>query len=100
MVCTKATPITYKNGNTGTKQLPEVWDDTAVEDYVIPRLTGMLKALKAYPEWPSDLGEYPGFEGPEGWGCPGKPWCSLPDCLAKRWPNGLVWKNPARRVSA
>jgi hypothetical protein len=94
MVCTKAQPVTYKNGNTGTRQLPYVWDDDEVEDYLLPRLTGMVKALDSYPDWPVDLGEYPGFEGPEGWRCPGKPWCNFPDCLAKRWPDGLVWESP------
>jgi hypothetical protein len=47
--------------------------------------------LEAYPEWPAGLEDMPGFEGPAGWACPGKPLCSLPNCLAKRYPNGLVW---------
>lgn len=88
----KAEKIPNKAG-TGeyTRKFPDIWSDQAVEDMLIPRLIGMLKALDAYPEWPDDLGDYPGFEGPPGWGCPGKPWCKLPDCLAKRYPHGLIW---------
>ena len=37
--------------------------------------------------------DYPGFEGPPGWQCPGPPLCWLlpTQCLAKRYPTGLVW---------
>jgi hypothetical protein len=91
----KAEKIPNKAG-TGeyTRKFPDIWSDGYCEDLLIPRLTGMVKALEAYPEWPDDLGEYPGFEGPAGWACPGKPWCKLPDCLAKRYPNGLIWESP------
>lgn len=92
--CQKSVPYTYKNGSTGNKKVPDVWPDDQVEDEMLPRLTGMLKALAAYPDWPAGLEEYPGFEGPPGWGCPGRPWCKLPDCLSKRYPDGLMWNSP------
>ena len=98
----KSIERTFKNGREGKLKVPDVWDDNAVVDVLVPRLTGMVKALSAYPEWPEGLEEYPGFEGEPGWRCPGKPWCKLPDCLAKRYPNGLVWESPPekRRRSA
>ena len=61
-----------------------------VEAELFPRVKAMAQALASYPEWPFEE-EAPGFEGPAGWACPGKPWCSLPNCLAKRYPNGLKW---------
>ncbi len=98
--CQKSVQKTYKNGNTGPMKVPDIWDDEKVEDEMVPRLTAMLRALDAYPEWPDGLEEEPGFEGEPGWRCPGKPWCKLPDCLAKRYPNGLFWENPPERVRA
>lgn len=84
----------FKNGNTGKRKVPYIWPDDMVTDDLVPRLTGMVKALAAYPEWPEGLEEFPGFEGEPGWRCPGKPWCKLPDCLAKRYPRGLRWDSP------
>lgn len=99
--CQKSTPVPNKT-NQGSRNMksPDVWDDMQVEDELLPRLTGMVKALAAYPDWPEDLGEYPGFEGPAGWRCPGRPWCKLPDCLAKRYPDGLKWDQPEKRRPA
>ncbi|HLE82280.1 MAG TPA: hypothetical protein VJA25_13470, partial [Dehalococcoidia bacterium] len=87
--CQKSIPWEFKNGNMGTKKVPDVWPDDQVEDDMLPRLTAMLRALEAYPDWPVGLEKEPGFEGTPGWACPGKPWCKLPDCLAKRYPYGL-----------
>lgn len=100
--CQKSVSYKYKNGNTGTKKVPDIWPDDKVEDEMVPRVRAMLRALKAYPDWPEGLEEEPGFEGPVGWRCPGRPWCKLPDCLAKRWQptlnelgrDGLVWPSP------
>lgn len=92
--CQKSEEVLFKNGNKGNRKHPDIWSDEQVEDVLLPRLTGMVKALDAYPEWPDDLGDYPGFEGPPGWGCPGPPWCRFPDCMAKRWPNGFIWESP------
>jgi hypothetical protein len=89
--CQKAIPWEYKNGNTGTRKVPDVWSDDTVEDDLVPRLRAMLRALDSYPVWPEGLEDEPGFEGPPGWRCPGRPWCKLPDCLAKRYPDGLIW---------
>ena len=107
--CTKSVPVTFKNGGTGKKWLPYVMSDDEVYDYMVPRLDAMLLALESYPEWPfpddeefvmSDISEggLTGFEGPPGWACPGYPWCKLPNCLAKRWPHGLRWKNPEKKA--
>lgn len=82
---------TPKGTKTRRKQA-NIWPDEEVEDLIVPRLASFVAALDAYPEWPFTA-EAPGFEGPAGWGCPGKPWCNLPMCLAKRYPNGLRWEN-------
>lgn len=95
------------NGNPIRKRMPDIWTDEQVlsgfgkpgQRQYVPglksRLLAMAQALASYPEWPFVEDEdRPGFEGPEGWACPGKPWCSLPNCLAKRFPNGLVWPSP------
>lgn len=83
---------TPRGDKTVRRKAPFIWDDEAVLDDLMPRLKGTLIALDAYPEWPDGLNEFPGFEGPAGWACPGRPWCSLPNCLAKRYPNGLIWE--------
>ena len=91
--CQRKEEFTYKNGNKGTKKVPNIWPDEQVEDQMVPRVRAFLRALDAYPEWPEGLEDEPGFEGPAGWTCPGKPWCKLPDCVAKRYPNGLIWES-------
>jgi len=95
--CQKAVPYEFKNGNKGTRKEPDIWHDEAVLDMLVPRVYAFLKAMDAYPEWPEGLEELEGFEGPAGWRCPGKPWCKLPDCLAKRYPDGLMWDQPEPR---
>jgi hypothetical protein len=79
----KGTPVKRK--------VPYIWDDETVTDELLPRLRAVVAALNAYPDWPFKDEEPPGFEGPPGWACPGRPWCMLPNCLAKRYPDGLVW---------
>lgn len=88
---TKTREVTTPNNKVVKRKMPYVWSDDEVLDDMMPRLEAMVRALDAYPEWPFEGEEAPGFEGPDGWGCPGKPWCSLPMCLAKRFPNGLTW---------
>lgn len=90
----KSIDFEYKNGNPGKKKVPDVWADDQVEDMFFPRLRAMLLALSAYPEWPDELTDAAGFEGTPGYRCPGRPWCKLPDCLAKRYPDGLIWSPP------
>lgn len=92
--CQKSIDFTFKNGNVGKKKVPDIWSDDQVEDQLIPRARAMVRALQSYPEWPEGLEDEPGFEGPAGWACPGKPWCKLPDCLGKRYPSGLIWTSP------
>jgi hypothetical protein len=79
------------NGATIKRKVPDVWTDKAVRKFLDPRLEGLEMALASYPDWPEGLEEYPGFEGPAGWACAGPPYCYLPMCLGKRYPNGLVW---------
>lgn len=85
-----------KVGGEGTKNIKvaDVWADELVTDLMVPRLAAMVDALDHYPNWPDTLTDAPGFEGRPGWACPGRPWCKLPDCLAKRYPDGLVWDSP------
>ena len=92
--CQKSIDYQFKNENWGKKKVPDIWADDRVEDEIVPRLRAMVRALNAYPEWPEGLEDEPGFEGPAGWRCPGRPWCKLPDCLAKRYPDGMYWEPP------
>jgi hypothetical protein len=85
-------PWTYANGKKGTKKQPEIWSDQQVMDHMLPRLQALRCALEVYPEWPEGVESLWG--GPEGWACPGRPWCTLPNCLAKRYPHGLTWEKP------
>jgi hypothetical protein len=79
------------NGNIAKLKVNDVWDDRKVEKWLDPRLEAVQLALDSYPEWPEGLEKFPGWEGPPTWACPGAPLCYLPGCMAKRWPNGLVW---------
>jgi hypothetical protein len=90
-------PMKSRPGELKEIKVPDIWSNEVVEEEMHERLTGMVKALAAYPDWPEGLEDFPGFEGPPGWQCPGKPWCKLPDCLAKRYPNGLTWEQPPAR---
>jgi hypothetical protein len=87
--------VTPKGTETKKKQ-PYVWTDEQVlegeqkdEPGMLVRLRAMAAALEAYPEWPKGLEKVWG--GDMGWQCKGAPICNLPSCLARSWPNGLVW---------
>lgn len=90
-------PNYAKNGGKMVKRrMPYVMSDEDVEENLLmPRLTNMVHALESFPDWPQGL-EHPktGWGGEPGWKCPGPPLCWLPNCLAKRWPHGLVWEPP------
>lgn len=86
--CVKSQPFTLKNGNDTMRKQPYVWSDRGVEDFLLPRLEAMVRALDAYPKWPKGLEDYPGWAGPASWDCPGYPLCKLPNCLAKRYGKG------------
>jgi hypothetical protein len=89
---TKSIQVPKKGGNgTKAKRVADVWDDQQVLDELVPRLNAVALALDSYPDWPEGLEKQPGFEGPAGWRCPGRPLCYFDTCLAKRWPHGLVW---------
>ena len=90
-VIEKTAEKTTPNGHVVKAKVPDVWTDKAVRKYLDPRLEGLEMALANYPVWPDGLEEYPGFEGAAGWRCPGPPICWLPMCLAKRYPDGLIW---------
>lgn len=98
----KMQPFVTPQGKTIMKKQPYVWTDDEVleghdsshpnEPGLVERLVAMRQALDEYPKLSPEVAKVWG--GPNlDWRCPGKPWCSLPNCLAKRWPNGLVWKN-------
>jgi hypothetical protein len=75
------------------RKMPFVMSDDEVEETLLmPRITAMARALESFPEWPEGAEEVWG--GEPGWKCPGPPLCYLPNCLAKRYPNGLVWESP------
>lgn len=72
----------------GTKEEGTKFDRV---DYSLrKRVHAMQTALDSYPKWPSGLENY--WIGPAGWECPGPPHCYFPNCLAKRYPNGLMWE--------
>jgi hypothetical protein len=98
--CMASKDVKTPNDKTIRRKMPDVWDGEKALGVMMPRLTAMVRALDAYPEWPFTEEEMAdedpknpvtGFGGPAGWGCPGYPWCLLPNCIAKRWPNGLTW---------
>lgn len=91
ILITKSIETKTPNGKTVKRPMPEVWTDHEVRKFLMPRLEGVQLALESYPEWPEGLEEFPGFEGPPTWQCPGPPLCYLPMCLAKRYPHGLTW---------
>jgi hypothetical protein len=89
--CEKTQDTISPNGAKIRLSLPYVMSDEEVEGWMLPRIQALQTALDSYPKWDDSLTDAPGFEGEPGWKCPGKPWCSLPSCLAKRYPRGLVW---------
>lgn len=92
MLVTKSIDVRNASGKgTHKSKVPYVWSDKEAIAFLEPRLEGLAMALASYPEWPEGLEEYPGWEGPADWRCPGPPICWLPMCLAKRYPTGLVW---------
>lgn len=86
------TQKTQKGQNGGRSyKVPDVWTDDEVLAELRPRMEAWQLAMDAYPAWPDGLETYPGWDGPPGWKCIGPPLCYLPNCLGKRYPDGLVW---------
>lgn len=71
-----------------SKGEPIIWDDDVIDKEFGPRAEMFARALEAFPEWPTGAEEL--WSGPADWSCPGPPLCYF-NCLAKRWPEGLVW---------
>ena len=71
-----------------SKGEPYIWDDGEIDKEFGPRLETFAQALESYPKWPSDAEKIWG--GNPSWKCPGPPLCYF-NCVAKRWPEGLVW---------
>lgn len=95
----RAVEVRTPNNKVIKRKQPYIQTDDEVEKELFPRLEALVIAREAYREhggkvWPEGLEKMPGFEGPPSWACPGPPLCYLPDCLAKRWPNGLIWESP------
>ena len=90
----KSVPWTTPNNKVIKRKVPDVWSDKVVYDFLSPRLEAWSLAMDAFPDWPKGLEEYPGWNGPPEWRCPGAPLCNLPNCVAKRYPNMLTWKSP------
>lgn len=91
IVAEKKVEVTSPNGRKVKKPVGDVWSDETVLAELRPRMHAMVEALESYPVWPTGLEEKAGFEGPADWRCPGSPLCNLPNCLAKRYPDGLIW---------
>lgn len=83
-----------KDPNGSRYNVPDVWDDQEVLASLRPRMQAWKMAWDSYPVWPSGLETMPGWAGPTDWTCPGPPLCYLPNCMGKRYPNGLMWKSP------
>lgn len=97
----KKQPFVTPKGKTIERRQPYVWTDEEVlegqkrgEPGLQERVEAMRLALDSYPDFPPELCDIWGGRPEDGWRCPGKPWCGLPDCTAKRYPNGLVWDKP------
>lgn len=89
--CMSSQEVTTPNGKTIKRKMPDVWSDEKVLELLEPAAQAYALAFASYPDFPEELAELWG--GPPGWQCPGKPWCMLPDCLAKSYPNGMFWEN-------
>lgn len=92
IMCQKSQEVRTPNNKIVKRKMPYVWSNEEVLKELEPRLRAMSMALEAYPRWPTGLENEPGWEGPTDWHCPGPPLCYLPNCLAKRFPNGLIWE--------
>lgn len=73
-----------------SKGQPIIWDDDVIDKEFGPRAEVFQQALEAYPKFPDNASFLWG--GDETYKCPGPPICYF-NCLAKRWPEGLVWDN-------
>lgn len=71
-----------------SKGEPIIWDDETIDKEFGPRAEMFQQALDAFPEWPE--GAEAMWGGDAGWECPGPPICYF-NCLAKRYPKGLMW---------
>lgn len=87
----KSKEVRTPNNKWIKRKLPHIMSDEEVLADISVRLHNMQRALDSYPVWPQGLEDEPGWEGPAGWGCPGAPICYLPNCLGKRYPQGLTW---------
>lgn len=97
----KKQPWITPNGREVERKQPYIWTDEEVlegekkgEPGLAERVAAMREALDSYPKFPKHLAKLWGGRPEDGWRCPGKPFCSFPDCLAKRYPNALVWDKP------
>jgi len=96
-----------KTGKFKKTQVPFVWPDKLVLKVFRPRLHIFKNALDSYPEWPEpwvdveDINKKTGeprvytaeelWGGEPEWRCPGPPICNLPNCMARRHVNRLMW---------
>lgn len=104
IVVEKMQPWFDDKGRESKKKQPYMWTDEEVlegvsgkwlmpgtkEPGLIQRIEAMAEAFDSYPKFPASFAKT--FGGQEDWRCPGPPLCHLPECLAKRYPNGMVWE--------
>jgi hypothetical protein len=84
----KETRIT-PNGDKVPIKVPDIWTDDRIHKEFDERLAWIVRGLAWYPDFPEGAEEV--WHGDRTWRCPGPPVCRLPNCIAKRWPNGLLW---------
>lgn len=82
----------FRGGKVKKARVPDVWDNKRVLALMRPRLEMFNLALQTFPDWPAGAEQLWG--GSKGWECPGAPLCKLPNCIAKRYPDRLMWEVP------
>ena len=85
-------PWTTPGGKTVKRKVPDIWPDAAVVKEFTPKAQALVDGLAAYPDFPKGAEKVWG--GDASWRCPGPPFCQLPNCLAKRYPDNLTWDQP------
>lgn len=85
----EATETIVRNGKLVKAKVPSVWDDDQVLDLIRPRIETFMEVLEHGNVSP---------QATKLWGgdttlrCPGAPLCLLPFCIAKRYPDRLIWE--------
>jgi hypothetical protein len=90
----RSVEVKTRGGGVRKVREPDVWSDDQVLAEMAPRIEAWNMAWESFPDWPEGLENYPGWAGPPTFRCSGPPLCYLPNCMAQRYPDGLVWESP------